>query len=142
MYLNIWQIAIIFAYVLAIALFESAIIFALIVLLSLVFPTRRFKDQFIAQSCIVVLLITVVALLAQQNINQVYRFSVRQLVVYPLVVLAALLLLLYLFSFIFERFVGLRRFLDRIADRMTIFSYIYIPLSLLGLVVVLLRNVF
>ena len=43
---------------------------------------------------------------------------------------------------LFDRFPGLTRVVNVFAERMTIFAYIYLPLGLLSLFVVLLRIIF
>jgi hypothetical protein len=50
------------------------------------------------------------------------------------------ILLVPIFSFMFKRFNMLSRLALAAAERMTIFAYLYVPLGLIGLLVVVARN--
>ena len=139
-YLNIAKILAIVAYVLAFALLESLALTLGLVVFSLFFPARFFKDKFTLQGASLAALISLAGVLLQRKINLVYRLELWQLVVYPLAFLLLLIVAVLVFSYLFERLPFLSRLVSGIADRLTVFAYLYLPLSLLGLVVVLLRN--
>jgi len=139
-YLSVWSILIILAYVLAFALFESLVILALLSLLSLLLPRKIFKDQFILQGSTLSLLLGLGAFLIQRNVTVIYRLQLEQILLYPLLILGAVILLLFITSILFKRIQQLARFTQAAAERMTVFAYLYVPMGLIGLVVVIIRN--
>jgi len=139
-YLNLGDILVITAYVLAFALFESLLVLGFIYLLALIFPVKIFRDKFIAQGCTLLLVAGVGAVLLQENIDLVYHLEVRELIFYPLVILLGLVILVYALAFIFDRLNAIPHLITIIADRMTVFAYVYVPLGLIALVVIILRN--
>jgi hypothetical protein len=141
-YLNIWSVVITAAYALSFALLESCVIFALLCFFSLVFPRKTLKSQFVVQASSIVAILTVGAFLLQRKIKLIYRLTYLELLVYPVLILIAILIPIFFLSCIFQRFEFLSRFVRAIAERMTIFLYVYVPLGLLGWLIVLMRNVF
>lgn len=140
-YLSVWSILVIVAYVLAFALFESAFLLALVVFFSLFFPLKVFKEKYALQGSSLALLLSVGAFLLQRKINLVYRLELWQLLAYPLVALFASVVLVVLLAFLFNRFSLLGRLVNAVVERMLIFVYLYVPLGVLGLLVVLVRNI-
>ncbi len=140
-YLNVWKVLTISAYVLAFALVESLFMVGLLVLFSLLFPRHLFKDQFIQQGSSLAALTSISAVLLQRKINLVYRLESWQILVYPLIFLVALGLLVWLLAFLFERIPFLKYIIAALAERMTAFLYLYVPLGAVGLIVVLVRNI-
>jgi len=102
-YLSLGSVLIIIAYVLAFALLESAGLLALVVLFSLFFPPRYFKEQYALQGSSLAALLSIGAALLQRKINLVYRLELWQLLVYPLVGLLACIALTLLLAFLFNR---------------------------------------
>ena len=141
-YMNVWNVVTISAYVLAFALFESLVLLGFLGLISLALPRRYFRDHFVAQGSVLMVILGGGAYLLQRKIGLIYKLSTWQLIVYPIIVLVSLLLLNFLFVFIFERFERIPRLISAFTEWMTVFGYIYLPLGLLGLAVVLVRNLF
>jgi hypothetical protein len=139
-YLSIWSILIILAYVLAFALFESLAVFSLIVFLGLLYPKKYFKDQFVVQGSALSALLGVVAFLVQRKIGLIYRLELWQTLTYPALILIGVIALVPILSIVFKRINRLSRLALVIAERMTIFAYLYVPLGLIGAVVVIVRN--
>jgi hypothetical protein len=139
-YLSVWKVLTIAAYVLAFALVESIIIFGLLLLFSLLFPPSIFKEKFIAIGSSLAALISIGAVLLQRKINLVYRLEILQVVIYPFAFVLILVAAVFILSLVYKRSSILARFIEAIADRMVIFAYFYIPVSLLGLLVVVVRN--
>jgi len=140
-YLNIWRVLIISAYVLAFALIESLFMAGLLVMFSLLFPRHLFKDQFIVIGSSLAALTSIGAVLLQRKINLVYRLEVWQILVYPFVFLVTIGLSVWALAYLFERIPLLSRIVATIAERMTGFLYLYVPLGVAGLMVVLARNI-
>jgi hypothetical protein len=139
-YLSIWKVLTISAYVAAFALFESLIMTGLLAAFSLFFPPSIFKKRFVLVGASLAGLVSLAAFLLQRKINLVYRLELWQLVLFPVLLLLCLALIVFLLALIYDRFPILARFVGRLADRFTIFAYFYIPLGLIGLMVVLWRN--
>ena len=141
-YLNIKEVLILAAYVLAFALFESLVALGFIVLLCMFLPTRRFKDKFAIQGSTAALLIGAGAVALQRKIGVIYDLEAWQILAYPALALALLVGLILAASYIYDRFQPLARLASALAERMTVFAFIYAPLGLIAAVVVLLRNIF
>ena len=139
-YLSVWSILIIIAYVLAFALFESLMLMGLMVLLSLLFPRRAFKDQFIVQGSVLSLVLGLGAFLIQRDVGVIYQLELEQTFLYPALILVGVVLVVYFSSFLFRKLPALSRLALAVAERMTIFAYLYVPLGLIGLLVVVARN--
>ena len=139
-YQSLGDILVITAYILAFALVESLLVLGFLYLLSLVFPVKIFRDKFIAQGCTLVLAAGVGAVLLQENIDLVYHLKVKELIFYPLVILLGLVILVYALAFVFDRLSAIPHLITTIADSMTVFAYLYVPLGLIALVVVIVRN--
>jgi hypothetical protein len=139
-YLSIWSILIIFTYVLAFGLFESLVLLVLPLLFSLILPKRFFRDQFVIQGSALALALCFGAYLVQRQVGVLYKLENWQLSLYPLLALLGLLALSLILAVVFERVKFLARLMRIFADRMTIFGYLFTTLGLVGLAIVVLRN--
>lgn len=139
-YLSIWKVLTIAAYIAAFALVESLFMAGLLGLLSWFFPPRFLKEKFSIMGSSLAGLLSLAAFLLQRKINLVYRLELWQLVFYSALFLVGLIMSIFLFSAIYERIPSLARFVRGLAERLTIFAFIYIPLGLIGMLVVLVRN--
>jgi hypothetical protein len=139
-YLSIWKVLVIAAYVLMAALLEAAVMAGLVSLLSLAFPRRLFKDLFVLQGCALAALTGLGAVLIQRKINLVYRLEIWQMALYPAILLVMIIAFVLLMAWALQRFPLMSRLGAALAERMTIFAYLYAPLGLLGMLVVLVRN--
>ncbi len=141
-FMNLWNVLVLIAYVLAFALVESSIMMGFVTLLCLIFPSKIFRANFVPLASSLVTAMAAGAVMVQRRISYVYDLTLRQSVIYPALILAAMLLIIVLLSLIFNRFKRFARLVSAVADRMIIFSFIYVPLSLISLVVVIIRNIF
>ena len=140
-YMRVWDVLIISAYVLAFALFESMVVLGLLLIFSLVFPAKYFKDNFVAQGSTVVLMISMGAVALQRKMKIMYRLDGWELILYPFVLLTAIVFVIFAASYIYDRFKILPRIINTVAERMIVFVLLYVPLSILGLLVVFVRNI-
>jgi len=140
-YMNVWGVLALSAYVLAYSLLESAAILGLVLLVCLLFPQRYFREQFVAQSCALAGILGLGAVAIQRKIGLVFDLQIWQLITYPLLGLAMLPVLTWLLAIVLRRMPRLARLLNSLAERMTVFALIYIPLGILGLIVVIIRNI-
>lgn len=141
-YLSVWGVLVIAAYALSFALIESLVFMGFILLLDLAFPARHFKDKFVAQGSALALVIGAGAVLLQRKINVISKLEEGHIVGFTLAFLVLLALVSFISSLLFDRFQSLARLVNAVAERMTLFIYIYVPLGLLSLVVVIVRNLF
>ena len=141
-YLSIWNVVTLMIYVLAFALFESAVVLGFVLLICLVFPAHIFKEIFIAQGSAIIVVLSGVALSIQYNFQLLYALEFWQGIIYILMFLIALAATVLLFAALIRRYNRLQRLLEALATRMTMFGYFYLPCGLLSLAVVLVRIIF
>ncbi len=137
-FLRMDEIFIIFAYSISVNFIESLLVFSLLVGVSLLLPKKWFHDQFVARGTALVLLglgyLMYIASLLQQKADFPRTFILRS----SIPVLAAIVLLVY-----FSAKVGfVRTLLEEIANRAVIFLYITLPVSIISVIIVILRNLF
>lgn len=135
-YLSVWEIAGIFAYTQAFALVESLLIVAGVVLLALVLPRRLLRADLVPMGTAIILLSALWAIVAQYNDQILRELSPPMLLlwvgIYALSIVAA--------WFLLYRSRRVKQLMTSVAERVSILLYLYLPLSLLSLVIVLLRN--
>jgi hypothetical protein len=141
-YLNFSEILTITAYVMAFTLLESAFLLGFLVLLPIVYPRKLFAQKFVAQSSIILLVLTTGAVFYQQNVGMLKKWGLVELILFILGFLVTVTLLIVTFSYLLDRFARLKNFLDAFAERLTVFSLLYLPLSILGFAVMVIRNIF
>lgn len=145
-YMKAAEILILLAYVMSYSLIESLLVLAFVLLLCMIFPASYFKNQFDALGSIQVFIISAIFYILRQRMGTFSKLEVENqinvLVATLLSILVGLVLSVIIVSKIFERFPVLSRWTSSLANRMIIFSYIYVPLGLLGLLVVIIRNIF
>lgn len=127
-----WRILGIFAYTQAFALLESLSILLVLILMAAILPVRLFRRKFVAVGTALMmsaaLWIACGQIILIDNPNRLPLW-------------AALALAFTLLSCVLvHRYPRLEQFLSSLADRLTVFLYLYVPLGLLGLVVVVSRN--
>jgi len=136
------DILVLSSYVFAFALLESLIVLGGMVALAFLLPVRFFKDKFVAQGGFLAALASLAAYLLHPKLVSITPWRLLYLVLIPIITLVGTIILLVLLSFLFDRLPGLTRVVNSFAKWMTIFAYIYMPLGLLSLFVVLLRIIF
>ena len=138
LYHTIGEILAVFSYVMAFALLESILVISGLVFLGIVLPQKWLRDGF-AYKGFVVALVMGVAMIGLHY----YMFSLRYAMP-PLGILfsgfGAAIILLVVLILISQNNARLQSFLLSMAERVQIFLYLYIPLGLVGLAVVFLRN--
>jgi hypothetical protein len=138
--LSLGYILVLVAYVFAFALIESLFLFGWVLIMDLIFPKKLFKDQFIAQGSVVVSVTCLVAVSVQRRLGKLAELQAWQTIAYPLIIVAGLFVLALVCGWLFNHFNRLGSLLSGLADRMTVFSYLYVPISAISLAVVLVRN--
>jgi hypothetical protein len=136
-YLDLWEITSILAYALTFALLESLVILLVFLIIAAIMPARLIHVRFVTIGTIAVLVTAAWTIFAQYNDHALREMPARILFFWLLLFLASLGGL-YMLVWRQKWFAALVRAL---AERLSILLYIYLPLSLLGIVVVVLRNI-
>ena len=145
-YMKAVEILILLAYVMSYSLIESLLVLGSILLLCMIFPSKYFKDNFIPQGTVLVILISMIAYFLRLRMESISKLEIENQITAWLIITTAILLgmalLVIILTKLFDRFPGLTRGIASLANRMIVFSYIYVPLGLVGLLVVIIRNIF
>ncbi len=133
-FLNIWEIVKIFAYSIATDLLETLVVLALPVTLAVILPPKWFREGFVARSVLMVLsgLGYLIYLAYQFHDTEFYPTdAIRLALAVPLLMLVVV--------YLAGKNSILRKIIEFIADRATVFLYITTPISLFCLLVVLIQ---
>ncbi len=137
-FMNMGEIAIVLAYAMTTDFLESMIVFLMPLLICAVLPTKWFKDLFLARSSSLVISSLAYMMYISSHIasnDDSYPTSIVHLI--PVIGLLILIM-----TFLVGRIGLLRKLFEGLADRATIFAYIFLPIGFISLVVVIARNVF
>jgi hypothetical protein len=140
LYHNFGDIFAVFSYLMAFALLESLTTMLVLLLAALVLPRSWFREGFAYKGLIIIL----VAAIATIQLND-YLYSLNYAAPPANVIYAGLgitLITMVIFILLFQNILPLQKILLAIEDRFQIFIYIYVPLGILGLTVVLVRILF
>lgn len=135
LYFTPLEIANIFAFMMAFALLESLAAAGLLILLSAVLPSSWLKDGFAFKGFVILLVATITAVLFQKALRD-YFPSMQTLLTYSLI---PLLVMAFLVWFIHSR-PRLQKILLIVQDRILIMLFIYVPIGVIGLLVVMARD--
>jgi hypothetical protein len=141
-YMTVPGVLALFAYVLGFALLESLLVTGFLAFYCFILPPRWLKDHFAAAGLLLALLLTLAVYLLRSGFAQFPKMALWQLLGIPLGLLLGLALVAPLLSWLLRRFPRLAGWLVAAGERLTIFSYFYVPLGILGWVLVLVRNLF
>lgn len=137
-FLKFGEIFTILAYSMATNLLESLTVLLVPLLLSIVLPKSWFKDFFISRASSLVILGLGFTMFVTKYITSENDYYPQNLV--RLIPLVGILILAL--TFLIDRIPFLRKLLEGFADQATIFSYVFTPLGLVSLLVVIARNLF
>jgi hypothetical protein len=135
LYFTPGEIADIFAFMMAFALLESLAVTGLLILLSAVLPSSWLKEGFAFKGFVILLVATATAILLQKALRD-YFPSAPVLLTYSLFPFLVTALLVW---FIHSR-PRLQKILLSIQDRILIMLFIYLPVGVIGLLVVMARD--
>lgn len=124
----------VFCYVIASSFVESLAFLSFLLLLSFLLPQKYFKGEFVAYGASIALCV-IGLIMIRLGLYNAYSISIPRfkevLVFAPIVV-----------SLLSIKIRPLRRALMWFSDRLVVFLYILIPLSMLSLLVIFVRNIF
>jgi hypothetical protein len=133
-FLNLGEITSILAYALSSALLESVILLLLFVLASLGLPPSWLRDKFVVRSSIIfctltfwVVLLNLSSLIELPTTRDILTFALG----FPFTAGLGILLA--------DRIPLLQRFLDYLSNQLTVFLYLWLPLSLAGILILIIR---
>lgn len=137
-YLNPGEILSIYSYSLLTDFSESIIVLALLIFLCIILPARLMQDVFVLRGTVLALCILggMMFLLGFYINNEIGLIGT---IPAWLVILACTIVVLVLLDFLSRKFRLVASALTGLADRLTIFLYVNLPLSLLAFVVVVAR---
>jgi len=135
LYFNLGEILAIFAYMMAFALLESMAFTGLVVLISALLPPNWLKEGFAFKGFIIAVVATVTAILFQHALRDDFPSTLMLLTssIGPLLVIAILI-------FGIRSMPRVQNLLLNIADRLSILLFLYLPIGILSLLVVVYRN--
>ena len=139
-YLKIGEILSIYAYSFVIDFAESVLLLFTAVLIGLVLPNRWWNSQFASKSAVWIIVVMgsiMLRLYTNRAPDNWEGFVYNQWSWWGSTLLLGIVL-----SFIFSHVTWLHAGLDAIADRLVVFLYIYLPLTVISILVVCVRIVF
>ena len=136
LFASVGDLAAFFAYMVVVNLLESILILLVPLAMSIVLPGKWFYDRFKTRSVALVLFGLGYLIYLNKNLHADSPFPLTLVRWIPVSGVAILVLV-----FLVDQVGFLRRVLDELANRLTIFLYISIPVSVIALLVVLIRNI-
>lgn len=131
------EIMAVLAYMLAVALIESVVVTIGLAVLGFVLPRALLREGF-SYKGFLVLLVSAVAVILLQTVVRISLIQIGDFYRTMAWSLAALLILI----FWAQKSASLRRRIMLVVDQLEVFTYLYVPLGVVSLVVVLVRNLF
>ncbi len=132
------------SYMLAFALLESLIVTAVLTLAASLLPSGWLKAGFAYKSFLIILVSTIAIILFEAYYRSDFLKDILAGYTYMfppfLVGLFGSVLALTGLLWLFHRYQRLQRYAIYAVEQISLFTYIYVPLGLIGLVVVMLRN--
>ncbi len=138
-YLNAGEIALTFAFTLATNFVESLAVLCAPLILCIILPSRWFYETFIARGTALVMLGLGYMMYVAFQFQTKEDYPSLTLKAWTVALAAVIILFLV---FLIGRFSLSRRIMEVVADRVTIFLYLFVPLSLVALMVVVARLLF
>lgn len=135
--MDAWTLVGTIAYTQAYALIESLLVLIFLVLVAFMLPGKLYRDRFVAQSSVALILAASGAVLAHFKGDELGIWNARGFLIWAI----ALLVLIGLASLLITRFDGLRRGIEALADRLQVLATVYIAIGVLSFLIVLVRNV-
>lgn len=131
------RIGILYAYMVSVNVFESLFVLFGLIALGFILPRRWFLEQFVTKGILLVLFGLGGLMYFDYNIQADNPFPLAMFQWSPVFVVLILLLV-----FLLDKIALIRTILEKSADNLVIFLYILIPVSVISVVTVLIRNLF
>ena len=139
-YVNSWDLIGMFAYTQIFALLEGAVILLILILLGAILPVRFFRDRFVAQGSMAVLLTSGWAIAAQfaNQYQIVVVWTPKTFFLWSVLDLISVGVSWVLI----HRYKRLEEAINSFIERLTVLLYVYIPITFLSVIIVTLRNIY
>lgn len=134
--LSIWELAGVIGYPLVEALLESCIVWLVLVALGFLLPRKWLAEKFVALSSALVWLLAAWTVLVQFIFGRILQWGPGQMI-------PGLLLVAFSFGFVtwlVKRHGRIEGWIKRLVQGLVVLTYFYMVFDMLGLVVVILRN--
>ena len=130
------EILSIFLYLMAFALFESILVTGVLLVIGFILPRQWFREGFVYKAPIPVVGLAFALMRLQSSISNdnIPRPHTIAEATFVFLILCVLLILLI------NRMRKLQQLLRVVLEQFTVFAYLYVPLGLIGVVVILIRN--
>jgi len=135
LHFTLGEISNIFTFMMAFTLVESLAVTSVLVLLAAVLPSSWLRDGFALKGFVIVLIATATSILFQRSLEDDYPSTLLLVAVTLVPVVGTVAVLAVLRSM-----PKVRNILANIQDRILIMLFIYVPIGLLSLAVVMYRN--
>ena len=135
LYFTPGEIANIFAFMMAFALLESLVVTGLLILLSAILPSKWLKEGFAFKGFVVLLVVAATAILFQKALRD-YFPPLQTLLTFSILPLLLIALLVW---FVHSQ-PKAQNILLNVQDRILIMLFIYLPIGVIGLLVVMARD--
>jgi hypothetical protein len=140
-YLTIGQILSVYAYAFSVDLLESILALAVVLFLDFtLFLALKNREEFQSRSILLILVVLISSMLRLalfQSYDDIQSFLSGELTWWTITFLLALVI-----AAAAPKSKWIRKVIEGIAERATVFLYIYLPLSLISLVTVIIRNIY
>jgi hypothetical protein len=137
LFASVGDLASIFVYMVVLNLLESLLVLLAPLLMSILLPSKWFYDRFTSRSVSLVLFGLGYLIYLNKHMLADFPFPLTMVRWLPAVLVAIVVLV-----FLVDRVSVVRKLLVELGTRPTVFLYISIPVSVLALVAVLIRNLF
>jgi hypothetical protein len=137
LFASVGDLAALFAYMVVVNLLESIVVLLVPILMSIILPQKWFYDRFRTRSISLVLFGLGYLIYLDKKLYADSPFPLTLVRWIPLAVILIVVLV-----FLVDRVGFFRKVLDELANRLTVFLYISIPISVISLLAILIRNVF
>ncbi len=134
LYMNLGQIGTVFAYMMAFAFLESLLVTSGLVVTSALLPRSWYRDGFHYKGFLTLLVGTISAIFLQDSLNNQYP-GATSLLIWVSLTLLSLIALLLLVHFV----ESLRKFIIFIAEQVSVMLYLYLPIGLVSLLIIIWR---
>ncbi len=134
--LSMWELAGAISYPLVTALLESGLLWLVLVGLSFVLPKKWLADKFAALSSLIVWLLSAWVMLAQFIFVHILQWDLE----FKIGGLVLVVVSIGLAFWLVHHFGRLEGWIKKLAQNLAVLTYLYIFFDLLGLVVIILRN--
>jgi hypothetical protein len=132
---SIWDLAGILSYRLIFAAFETLLVLSLLILLCIILPGRWLRDRFASEGSMIALVTSLWIIAFQLGSGTLRGWSL-----WPLLAASLYLASVGILYVLILRHRRVEQAVLSFVERLTVFTYVYIALSVLGLLVVVFRN--